>query len=53
MPQMAPIAWLSLFIIFSTIFTLFSMMNYYSVMPQTPKSFVSQKHLTSPFNWKW
>nr|YP_009334160.1 ATP synthase F0 subunit 8 [Dacus longicornis]YP_009672536.1 ATP synthase F0 subunit 8 [Dacus conopsoides]APL97146.1 ATP synthase F0 subunit 8 [Dacus longicornis]QCX42559.1 ATP synthase F0 subunit 8 [Dacus conopsoides]WCB98297.1 ATP synthase F0 subunit 8 [Dacus longicornis] len=53
MPQMAPIAWLSLFIIFSTIFILFNTMNYYSTTPQTPKSLVLQKYSTSPFNWKW
>uniref|UniRef100_A0AB38ZFT8 ATP synthase complex subunit 8 n=1 Tax=Bactrocera cinnabaria TaxID=3138142 RepID=A0AB38ZFT8_9MUSC len=53
MPQMAPIGWLSLFIIFSFTFILFSMMNYYSTIPQTPKSQVSNKHSTSTLNWKW
>nr|YP_010693181.1 ATP synthase F0 subunit 8 [Zeugodacus rubellus]WCB98427.1 ATP synthase F0 subunit 8 [Zeugodacus rubellus] len=53
MPQMAPINWLSLFIIFSLTFILFSMMNYYSTLPQTPKSKISHKHMSTPFNWKW
>nr|YP_010319227.1 ATP synthase F0 subunit 8 [Dacus vijaysegarani]QZO77428.1 ATP synthase F0 subunit 8 [Dacus vijaysegarani] len=53
MPQMAPIGWLSLFIIFSITFILFSMMNYYSVTPQTPKSQASKSYATSPLNWKW
>nr|YP_010693142.1 ATP synthase F0 subunit 8 [Zeugodacus depressus]AQT19243.1 ATP synthase F0 subunit 8 [Zeugodacus depressus]WCB98375.1 ATP synthase F0 subunit 8 [Zeugodacus depressus]WGU15881.1 ATP synthase F0 subunit 8 [Zeugodacus depressus] len=53
MPQMAPISWLSLFIIFSITFILFSMMNYYSTLPQTPKSQVSKSYLSTPLNWKW
>nr|YP_010022527.1 ATP synthase F0 subunit 8 [Fannia scalaris]QOP39375.1 ATP synthase F0 subunit 8 [Fannia scalaris] len=38
MPQMAPISWLSLFIIFSITFMIFNMMNYYSFNPSMPKS---------------
>nr|QVL29346.1 ATP synthase F0 subunit 8 [Ceratitis querita] len=53
MPQMAPIGWLSLFIIFSLTFILFSMMNYYSSIPQSPKSKISVKNLTNSLNWKW
>nr|YP_010692934.1 ATP synthase F0 subunit 8 [Anastrepha ornata]WCB98050.1 ATP synthase F0 subunit 8 [Anastrepha ornata] len=53
MPQMAPIGWLSLFIIFSITFMLFSMMNYYSVIPQSPKSDSISKSSTQPLNWKW
>nr|YP_010693155.1 ATP synthase F0 subunit 8 [Zeugodacus diversus]WCB98401.1 ATP synthase F0 subunit 8 [Zeugodacus diversus] len=53
MPQMAPIGWLSLFIIFSITFILFSMMNYYSVLPQTPKSKISKKYTSTTLNWKW
>nr|YP_009992948.1 ATP synthase F0 subunit 8 [Zeugodacus cilifer]QNO34158.1 ATP synthase F0 subunit 8 [Zeugodacus cilifer] len=53
MPQMAPIGWLSLFIIFSITFILFSMMNYYSVIPQTPKSQIPSKFTTSSLPWKW
>nr|YP_010692986.1 ATP synthase F0 subunit 8 [Carpomya incompleta]WCB98102.1 ATP synthase F0 subunit 8 [Carpomya incompleta] len=53
MPQMAPIGWLSLFIIFSITFILFSVMNYYSVIPKSPKSQISQKSTTQSLNWKW
>nr|YP_010692895.1 ATP synthase F0 subunit 8 [Anastrepha distincta]WCB97985.1 ATP synthase F0 subunit 8 [Anastrepha distincta] len=53
MPQMAPIGWLSLFIIFSITFMLFSIMNYYSMIPQSPKSDSTKKSLTQPLNWKW
>nr|YP_010613566.1 ATP synthase F0 subunit 8 [Rivellia apicalis]WAR64258.1 ATP synthase F0 subunit 8 [Rivellia apicalis] len=53
MPQMAPIGWLTLFIIFSLSFILFSMMNYYSMIPQAPKSKVSESKLNQPMNWKW
>nr|YP_010693207.1 ATP synthase F0 subunit 8 [Bactrocera curvifera]WCB98986.1 ATP synthase F0 subunit 8 [Bactrocera curvifera] len=53
MPQMAPIGWLSLFTIFSVTFMLFSMMTYYSVAPKTPKSEISNKHLTTSLTWKW
>nr|QVL29177.1 ATP synthase F0 subunit 8 [Ceratitis pallidula]QVL29190.1 ATP synthase F0 subunit 8 [Ceratitis pallidula] len=53
MPQMAPIGWLSLFIIFSITFILFSMMNYYSVIPQSPKSQISKKSQFNSLNWKW
>nr|QID04135.1 ATP synthase F0 subunit 8 [Dacus ciliatus] len=53
MPQMAPIGWLSLFIIFSITFILFSIMNYYTTLPQTPKSEISNQYLASSMNWKW
>nr|AYW52610.1 ATP synthase F0 subunit 8 [Heterostomus curvipalpis]UDF83772.1 ATP synthase F0 subunit 8 [Heterostomus curvipalpis] len=53
MPQMAPISWLSLFIIFSGTFMLFSMMNYYSFLPISPKK-MSKKEISSiSLNWKW
>nr|QNE85793.1 ATP synthase F0 subunit 8 [Musca autumnalis] len=54
MPQMAPIGWLSLFIIFSITFVIFNMMNYYSYIPSMPKSILSNKtHSTKSLNWKW
>nr|UJI65703.1 ATP synthase F0 subunit 8 [Glossina austeni] len=53
MPQMAPISWLSLFIIFSMSFMIFNMMNYYSFSPTMPKSkFLKNKNFLS-MNWKW
>nr|ACC86240.1 ATP synthase F0 subunit 8 [Stomoxys calcitrans] len=54
MPQMAPIGWLSLFIIFSITFMIFNMMNYYSYIPSMPKSnLIDKKHSVNSLNWKW
>nr|YP_009502821.1 ATP synthase F0 subunit 8 [Bactrocera tsuneonis]AWY19064.1 ATP synthase F0 subunit 8 [Bactrocera tsuneonis]UKG21043.1 ATP synthase F0 subunit 8 [Bactrocera tsuneonis] len=53
MPQMAPINWLSLFFIFSITFIMFSMMNFYSTNPQTPKSQLSKKQPSTSLSWKW
>nr|YP_010239102.1 ATP synthase F0 subunit 8 [Goniophyto honshuensis]QTF74349.1 ATP synthase F0 subunit 8 [Goniophyto honshuensis] len=54
MPQMAPIGWLSLFIIFSITFMIFNMMNYYSFIPSTPKSLlINKSSMTNSLNWKW
>nr|YP_010868907.1 ATP synthase F0 subunit 8 [Hilara brevispina]WGU46323.1 ATP synthase F0 subunit 8 [Hilara brevispina] len=54
MPQMSPIGWLSLFIMFSMTFILFCMMNYYSFLPIKP-NFMSEdkKTFTNSLNWKW
>nr|YP_009726962.1 ATP synthase F0 subunit 8 [Cryptotermes declivis]QIA95622.1 ATP synthase F0 subunit 8 [Cryptotermes declivis] len=52
MPQMMPMSWLSLFIMFSTTLILFATMNYYTMIPLTKtdkKKETSQKNL----NWKW
>nr|UYG48405.1 ATP synthase F0 subunit 8 [Chrysops sp.] len=53
MPQMAPISWLLLFIVFSLTFMMFNIMNYYSFLPPTPKSNEINNLTISPFNWKW
>nr|YP_004021881.1 ATP synthase F0 subunit 8 [Exorista sorbillans]ADO85312.1 ATP synthase F0 subunit 8 [Exorista sorbillans] len=53
MPQMAPINWLSLFIIFSITFMIFNMMNYYSYSPFMPKSNLMNKKKINSLNWKW
>nr|NP_075451.1 ATP synthase F0 subunit 8 [Cochliomyia hominivorax]Q9MFP7.1 RecName: Full=ATP synthase protein 8; AltName: Full=A6L; AltName: Full=F-ATPase subunit 8 [Cochliomyia hominivorax]AAF78611.1 ATPase subunit 8 [Cochliomyia hominivorax]AIZ03382.1 ATP synthase F0 subunit 8 [Cochliomyia hominivorax] len=54
MPQMAPIGWLSLFIIFSIAFVIFNMMNYYSYTPSMPKSeLINKTQSTNSLNWKW
>nr|YP_009560902.1 ATP synthase F0 subunit 8 [Hydrotaea chalcogaster]QAB45335.1 ATP synthase F0 subunit 8 [Hydrotaea chalcogaster] len=54
MPQMAPIGWLSLFIIFSIAFMIFNMMNYYSYNPTMPKSnLINKNNLINSMNWKW
>nr|QNV49140.1 ATP synthase F0 subunit 8 [Drino sp. PH-2020] len=54
MPQMAPINWLSLFIIFSMTFLMFNMMNYYSFIPSMPKSnLIFKMNTINSFKWKW
>nr|YP_010975286.1 ATP synthase F0 subunit 8 [Aneogmena fischeri]WNX92420.1 ATP synthase F0 subunit 8 [Aneogmena fischeri] len=53
MPQMAPINWLSLFIMFSIIFLIFNMMNYYFFTPIMPKSNLMKNIYINSFNWKW
>nr|YP_009919081.1 ATP synthase F0 subunit 8 [Simulium noelleri]QMP96674.1 ATP synthase F0 subunit 8 [Simulium noelleri] len=56
MPQMAPISWLSLFILFTIIFMLFNIMNYFCVTftPSSSKSSEAPTQLTPPsLNWKW
>nr|UOU85295.1 ATP synthase F0 subunit 8 [Compsobata cibaria] len=53
MPQMAPIGWLSLFIIFSMAFIFFNIMNYYSILPTTPESKTSLQISCKSLNWKW
>nr|QNE85703.1 ATP synthase F0 subunit 8 [Schoenomyza litorella] len=53
MPQMAPINWLSLFIIFSISFMIFNMMNYYSYIPSMPKSLKTTSKKSISLNWKW
>nr|AQM40009.1 ATP synthase F0 subunit 8 [Tettigonia chinensis] len=53
MPQMMPMNWLILFILFSFTLTLFSIMNYYifnyNTMPTTLMETPNPKSL----NWKW
>nr|ABG91560.1 ATPase 8 [Anastrepha obliqua] len=53
MPFLSPMVdWVYL-LYFSITFMLFSMMNYYSVIPQSPKSDSIKKSSTQPLNWKW
>nr|AYU71310.1 ATP synthase F0 subunit 8 [Agrilinae sp. 1 ACP-2013] len=52
MPQMAPMSWLTLFMIFSITFMIFSALNYYSVLYQ-PFIKKVKKTLTKKIDWKW
>nr|QHN56407.1 ATP synthase F0 subunit 8 [Megaselia spiracularis] len=53
MPQMAPISWLFLFLIFSITFILFNILNYYIFLyPSSSENQISKKSLKS-LNWKW
>nr|YP_010446988.1 ATP synthase F0 subunit 8 [Loxocera planivena]UTM10353.1 ATP synthase F0 subunit 8 [Loxocera planivena] len=53
MPQMAPIKWLSLFIIFSTTFIMFNIMNYYNIFPLAPKLTLMKTNKKFFMMWKW
>nr|YP_009689672.1 ATP synthase F0 subunit 8 [Sabethes undosus]QEE94401.1 ATP synthase F0 subunit 8 [Sabethes undosus] len=53
MPQMAPISWLTLFLIFSITFLLFIMKIYYCnflSLPQKSQLIMKKKNM---LNWKW
>nr|AYN50413.1 ATP synthase F0 subunit 8 [Nanophyes sp. CG271] len=51
MPQMSPLNWLLLFMMFTIIYLLFNIINYFSNLKlPSPK----QTYKTSiKFNWKW
>nr|ALO77565.1 ATP synthase F0 subunit 8 [Lamiinae sp. GENSP02] len=50
MPQMAPLSWLYLFILFLTIFLLFNIKNYY-IFYYKIKLLDKKKYVL--YNWKW
>nr|URX53179.1 ATP synthase F0 subunit 8 [Neotermes phragmosus] len=52
MPQMMPMSWSIMFIMFSMIFILFATTNYYINMPST-KIITKKKTLMKTLNWKW
>nr|AYN73198.1 ATP synthase F0 subunit 8 [Coryphistes ruricola] len=53
MPQMSPLMWFSLFIMFSIVLILFYQMNFFSFKPNiikgAEKGMIESKNL----NWKW
>nr|ALO70256.1 ATP synthase F0 subunit 8 [Aleochara sp. 1 EF-2015] len=51
MPQMAPMNWLMLFLVFTLTFLLFNSMNFYSFF-YTPKKLNKIKNIKL-MNWKW
>nr|WDA93948.1 ATP synthase F0 subunit 8 [Phyllomyza sp.] len=53
MPQMAPINWLNLFMMFNVIFLLFNIMNYYSNIYLPSKSKIINKNKMNSLTWKW
>nr|YP_009918057.1 ATP synthase F0 subunit 8 [Ephemerella sp. Yunnan-2018]QLP88959.1 ATP synthase F0 subunit 8 [Ephemerella sp. Yunnan-2018] len=54
MPQMAPLSWIILFVIFATTFLLFSVISYFLFPLSATASLKSSGGLSSsPFNWKW
>nr|YP_010172668.1 ATP synthase F0 subunit 8 [Mnais tenuis]QHZ87408.1 ATP synthase F0 subunit 8 [Mnais tenuis]QSH89865.1 ATP synthase F0 subunit 8 [Mnais tenuis] len=52
MPQMAPMSWTILFLLFSMVMTFMATMNYYQYAPVTNK--ITTKSSThNHMNWKW
>nr|ARH54146.1 ATP synthase F0 subunit 8 [Bromius obscurus] len=52
MPQMAPINWLTLYLLFIIILIMFIIMNYFSKIFLTKKHLMKNKSLIQ-YNWKW
>nr|QLY90230.1 ATP synthase F0 subunit 8 [Dicranomyia modesta] len=54
MPQMAPLSWLTLFIIFSITLIIFNTLNYFSYTPNKSSNSSKSKNVSSHLlNWKW
>nr|AII41699.1 ATP synthase subunit 8 [Petrobiellus sp. 2 JZ-2014] len=53
MPQMAPLMWLMLYMLFLMTFIIFIFMNHYNFTPRSHESMTSMNILTSTMNWKW
>nr|WAX39145.1 ATP synthase F0 subunit 8 [Anaplecta sp. 3 ZQW-2020] len=52
MPQMMPLNWLTLFIMFSLTFTMYNIISYYNFNYSTFNT--NFTHVTpNPMNWKW
>nr|APX40229.1 ATP synthase F0 subunit 8 [Cryptocephalus tibialis] len=51
MPQMAPLNWLTLFILFSMYVMMFSSMNYFLFLKNPINNFIKKKKLSQ--NWLW
>nr|WNH42028.1 ATPase subunit 8 [Neoperla conradti] len=53
MPQMAPISWFLLFIVFSGTLLIFNCLNYYSYLSPNPQTSHSSTLTQNPLPWKW
>nr|ADZ56290.1 ATP synthase F0 subunit 8 [Tuarega ouarzazatensis] len=53
MPQMSPLTWFSLFIMFSATLILFNQMNFFYFKTMPIKMFESTKSEEKNMNWKW
>nr|UCU57946.1 ATP synthase F0 subunit 8 [Dicronocephalus adamsi] len=51
MPQMAPLSWLILFIMFCLTFILFNILNYYCFIYKVKST--SSKKTINKISWKW
>nr|QNP10061.1 ATP synthase F0 subunit 8 [Ochthebius peisonis] len=53
MPQMAPMNWIFLFIMFTMIFLMFNSLNYFSFKYKTNKTEEIKTNNKIKLNWKW
>nr|YP_009441672.1 ATP synthase F0 subunit 8 [Amara communis]AOY39191.1 ATP synthase F0 subunit 8 [Amara communis] len=53
MPQMAPMNWLFLYIMFNMIFLMFNFLNYYMFLIKNTMNTFKNKNITKKLNWKW
>nr|WNH42067.1 ATPase subunit 8 [Neoperla coffea] len=53
MPQMAPISWFLLFLIFSGTLLMFNFLTYFSFLPPAPTTDPQQATKLNPLTWKW
>nr|YP_010826803.1 ATP synthase F0 subunit 8 [Hodotermes mossambicus]UYX57320.1 ATP synthase F0 subunit 8 [Hodotermes mossambicus] len=53
MPQMMPIKWTTMLIVFSLIFMLFNAMNYFSYIPKNKTTTSGKMNQLKKLNWKW
>nr|YP_001648703.1 ATP synthase F0 subunit 8 [Oxya chinensis]ABN79391.1 ATP synthase F0 subunit 8 [Oxya chinensis] len=53
MPQMSPMMWFSLFILFSITLILFNQINFFSYKPMILKKTEKESIFMKNMNWKW
>nr|ALO76912.1 ATP synthase F0 subunit 8 [Pterostichinae sp. CYR01] len=53
MPQMAPMSWLMLYLMFTLIFFTFNFLNYYMFLIKNNKNMIKNHYLNKMMNWKW
>nr|YP_004123628.1 ATP synthase F0 subunit 8 [Acrida cinerea]ADB43142.1 ATP synthase F0 subunit 8 [Acrida cinerea]APD14833.1 ATP synthase F0 subunit 8 [Acrida cinerea] len=53
MPQMSPIMWFSLFIMFSIVMIMFNQMNFFCYKPKTITNNKEMKTKSNKLMWKW
>nr|YP_010472513.1 ATP synthase F0 subunit 8 [Harpalus anxius]UVG42137.1 ATP synthase F0 subunit 8 [Harpalus anxius] len=53
MPQMAPMNWLFLYLMFTIIFLLFNFLNYYMFLIKNKKNMIKNNYINKILEWKW
>nr|ARH54889.1 ATP synthase F0 subunit 8 [Bradycellus ruficollis] len=53
MPQMAPMNWLFLYLMFTIIFMLFNFLNYYMFLIKNKNNLTKNNYMNKILEWKW